>query len=310
MRRVVYTVTLNPSIDVTIWTDGLDDDAVNHVLDERREAGGKGINVSRVLNDFGVDTVCLALAGGENRVEFSRFLQEDNLRFELLETRGAVRENITLRHADTTVKINRQGQPLSRILLGALMALLRARVHNNDIVVFAGSLPENMQIQDYIELILSVKSLGALVVVDNDCLTLDDYRRITPWLIKPNIHELQRIMGQTLTTDDEILKAVKSLQALGIHNVLCTLGARGMVLVSANGVYRANAPQVQVKSTVGAGDSSLGGFIVGTVKNYTPAECVRMASACGVSCATQDGTAVATKSGAAQWADQITVETL
>ena len=307
MNRAVYTVTLNPSIDVTLWTDGLDADAVNHVEKEKREAGGKGINVSRVLHSFGVDNLCIALAGGENRHEFAGFLQHDELRFDILEVDGAVRENLTLRYADKTVKINRRGQSLSQILLGALMAYLGARVRAGDVVVFAGSLPENLAVQDYIELILCAKSAGALVALDTDCLSLADYGRIKPWLIKPNIHELQHIVGKPLTKANAADEA-KALLSVGVEQVLLTLGADGMVLLAENGTVVADAPQVKVKSTVGAGDSALAGFIVGFVKGHPAAECVRLASACGTSCAQCDGTGVATKDAAMACLPSITVE--
>lgn len=307
MKKTVYTVTLNPSIDVTLWTDGIDGDAVNHVLQERREAGGKGINVSRVLHAFGVDNLCIALTGGENRHEFSSFLQRDELRFELLETLGGVRENLTLRYADKTVKINRPGQPLSRLLLSALMACLRSRIREGDIVVFAGSLPENMKIQEYIELVMSTKNAGALVALDTDCLTIADYQRIGPWLIKPNIHELQHIVGQALPTDEAKITAARRLLAAGVENVLLTLGGDGMLLVNEQTVLRATTPQTQVKSTVGAGDSALAGFIIGTVKEYTPSACVQLAAACGTACAKQDGTGVAGKETAGAILPVVTV---
>ncbi len=291
---MVYTVTLNPSIDVTLWTDDLDRDAVNHVIDERREAGGKGINVSRVLRSFGVDNLCVALAGTENFKEFTEFLQREQLRFELMEVGGAVRENLTIRFADQTVKVNRRGQPLSLLFIGALMAYLETHIHDGDIVVFAGSLPDSMHVQDYIELMLAAKNAGAKVVVDSDCLTVAGYERVRPWLIKPNIHELQHIVGEPLGDRAAVASAADTLHAAGVENVLVTLGGDGMLLFNGNRVLHAASPRIEVKSTVGAGDSSLAGFIVGNEKGYSLADCVRLACACGTACAMQDGTGVAT----------------
>lgn len=295
---MVYTVTLNPSIDVTLWTDDLDRDAVNHVIDERREAGGKGINVSRVLQSFGVDNLCVALAGEENFKEFTGFLQRAQLRFELMEVGGAVRENLTIRYADQTVKVNRRGQKLSLLFVGALMTYLETHIHAGDIVVFAGSLPEGLQVQDYIELMLAAKNAGAKVVVDSDRLTVADYERIRPWLIKPNIHELQHIVGETFSDSEGVERAAVNLRQAGVENVLVTLGGDGMALYNGDNVIRAAAPRIEVKSTVGAGDSSLAGFIIGNEKGYTLTDCVRLACACGTACAMQDGTGVATAEAA------------
>ena len=168
MHRGIVTVTLNPSIDVTLWLDGLDPDRVNRVEDEARQAGGKGINVSRVVRSFGLDSLCLAVAGSDNSREFARFLEDDGLRYEMLHVEGAVRENLTLRTGGQTVKLNRRGPSMTTMMIGALMALIRSHVRPGDIVVFAGSLPEHVDIQDYAELILAVKNAGALVAVDSD----------------------------------------------------------------------------------------------------------------------------------------------
>lgn len=305
---MVYTVTLNPSIDVTLWTDDLDRDAVNHVLDERREAGGKGINVSRVLRSFGVDNVCVALAGEENFSEFTEFLQRAQLRFELMQVGGAVRENLTIRFADQTVKVNRRGQPLSLIFISTLMTYLETHIHTGDIVVFAGSLPDNLRVQDFLELMLSAKNAGAKVVVDSDRLTVADYERVRPWLIKPNIHELQHIVGKTLADRTTIDDAVATLRAAGVENVLLTLGGDGMLLYHQEGVMHAAAPRIEVKSTVGAGDSALAGFIVATEKGKNTADCVRLACACGTACAMQDGTGVATAQTAEMLYDKIEIK--
>ncbi len=305
---MVYTVTLNPSIDVTLWTNDLDRDAVNHVLDERREAGGKGINVSRVLRSFGVDNLCVALAGEENFTEFTEFLQRAQLRFELMRVGGAVRENLTIRFADQTVKVNRRGQPLSLIFVSTLMTYLETHIRPNDIVVFAGSLPDNLHVQDFLELMLSAKSAGARVVVDSDRLTVADYERLRPWLIKPNIHELQHIVGETLDSKEAIDRAVATLRNVGVENVLLTLGGDGMSLYSEDGVVHAAAPRVEVKSTVGAGDSALAGFLVAIEKGQSLKECVRLACACGTACAMQDGTGVATAKTAEPLVDQIEIK--
>ena len=165
MHRSIVTVTLNPSIDVTLWLDGIDPDKANRVLGESREAGGKGINVSRVVRSFGLDSLCLAVAGEDNSREFASFLEQDRLRYELLRVEGAVRENLTLRCDGQTIKLNRKGPALSDMMVGALMALIQSHVRAGDIVVFAGSLPEYMAVQDYVELILAVKNSGVLVAI-------------------------------------------------------------------------------------------------------------------------------------------------
>ena len=143
MHRGIISVTLSPSIDVTLWLDGLRTDEANRVLDETRGVGGKGINVSRVVQSFGLDNLCLAVAGRDNYSEFCHYLEEDGLRYELLQVDGVVRENLTLRFGEETLKVNRKGLSLSTMFIGALMALIQSRMHPGDIVVFGGSLPDS-----------------------------------------------------------------------------------------------------------------------------------------------------------------------
>ena len=310
MHRSIVTVTLNPSIDVTLWLDGIDPDKANRVLGESREAGGKGINVSRVVRSFGLDSLCLAVAGEDNSREFASFLEQDRLRYELLRVEGAVRENLTLRCDGQTIKLNRKGPALSDMMVGALMALIQSHVRAGDIVVFAGSLPEYMAVQDYVELILAVKNSGVLVALDSDQLRLEDYRLIKPWLIKPNIHEVKHIVPLKGATVTDVAAAAAVLHEAGVENAMISLGGNGLCCVSGEGAVYAAVPPVEVKSTVGAGDSSLAGFIVSFVKGGGLADCVRMAAACGTDAAMQDGTTVASKESSAALLDRVKIEEL
>ncbi|MDD2362808.1 MAG: 1-phosphofructokinase family hexose kinase [Oscillospiraceae bacterium] len=308
MSRSIISITLNPSIDITIWTDGLHRDKVNRVTRETREVGGKGINVSRVANSLGQQTLCIGVAGDDNYLEFSGRLEQENLRYEFVKTQGSVRENLTIRSNDQTIKINRKGPPVSAMIIGALMELIKSRVRPGDIVVFAGSLPENVDIKDYIELIIAVKNVGALIAIDSDILTVEDYRVVRPWLIKPNLHELRSIVKLKGDSIDDIIEAVYSLYEVGVENVLVSLGGDGMVHVSNDGILRVSVPKVEVKSTVGAGDSALAGYIVGFIKGRTTEDCVRLAAACGTSSVMLDGTRLTTSAAANDIADKTSIQ--
>lgn len=307
MHRSIISVTLNPSIDVTLWLDGLHPDKANRVLDESREVGGKGINVSRVAHSFGQETLCISVAGQDNCREFAGYLEQEDLRYEFIKVDGAVRENLTLRSDGQTFKLNRKGPSLSAMMIGALMALIQSRVRPGDIVVFAGSLPENVSVEDYVELILAVKKVGVLIALDSDVLTREDYRRIAPWLIKPNIHELRHIIEVKGPSINDITAAAQTLHEDGVENTMVSLGGNGLLCVSDGRVVRAEVPKVEVKSTVGAGDSTLAGFMVGFIKGYSLEECVRLAAACGTASAMRDGTLLATKETANALLDNIKI---
>lgn len=205
---------------------------------------------------------------------------------------------------------------MSTMMVGALMALIQSRMKPGDIVAFGGSLPENITPQDYLELILAVKNAGALVAVDTDLFTLEQYRRISPWLIKPNIHELRHVVEVPGTTITDVVSAARRLADAGVENVLVSLGGNGLVCVSRDTedgpgeTIRAMVPKVEVKSTVGAGDSTLAGYIVGFVKGKSQLECCRLAAACGTASAMKDGTDVADKASAAALLPQIQAEVM
>jgi 1-phosphofructokinase family hexose kinase len=293
MDRSIITVTLNPSIDVTLWTDGLDIDNVNRVVRENREAGGKGINVSRVAKSFGAPTICISVAGRENCREFSDLLDSERLEYRLIEIEDAIRENLTIRHGGYTLKINRKGPAAPPTVIDELCSLIQSCIRPGDIAVFAGSIPENIPVEDYIKLILQVKDLGALIAIDSDFLGLEHYARLSPWLIKPNIHELRRIVEPGGESVDDIANAAYELCKNGVENVLVSLGANGLIYLSERTAIRASVPKVEVKSTVGAGDSALAGFAVAFLDNKDIMECVRLAAACGTACVMREGTGLA-----------------
>lgn len=307
-RKGIITVTLNPSVDVTLWLDGMHPDKANRVLRETREVGGKGINVSRVVRAFGLESLCVTVAGEDNSRELVSFLEADGLHYEPGAGGRCGARKPDPAHRWATIKINRKGPALSDMMFNALMALIRSRLHPGDIVVFAGSLPENVALQDYVELILAVRNAGALVALDSDLLSLEDYARIRPWAIKPNIHELKNIVPVDGTTITDVAAAALRLREVGVENVLVSLGGNGLLSVSEEGVLRAVVPPVEVKSTVGAGDSLLGGFVVGTVKEMPYAERVRLAAACGTASVMLDGTAVADKAEAMAVMENVRVE--
>lgn len=308
MHRGIVSITLNPSIDVTLRTDGLHYERTNRVLEETHGVGGKGINVSRVVQEFGQKSLCISVAGKENCREFAGYLDREKLQYELIRIEGAVRENLTLRCNGQTIKVNRKGPPMSVMMMNALMELVKSRVNAGDIVVFAGSLPENVSVRHYIELILAVKSIGALIAVDSDMLTLEDYKIISPWLIKPNIHELGNILNVNCDSIDDVTRAADLLCENGVQNVLVSLGEDGMVFTSKTEKIRAVVPKVEVKSAVGAGDSSLAGFIVGFVKGYDVKECVRLAAACGTASAMKEGTILTDRLSAEKIAREIILD--
>ena len=311
MKHTIVTVTLNPSIDVTLWVDGLDDDRVNRVQDELRQAGGKGVNVARVTGKFGVRTRCIVMAGRENATELQNYLSSEDFLCELLPVDGAVRENLTLRCGTNTVKINRQGPTLCSKMGAVLPAWLEGRLDANCVAVFAGSLPAGISVGQYGDMMVAAKKVGARVAVDTDVFTLADYARVSPWLIKPNMHEMAKLSGLPCDTPAQALAAARAVrEQTKITHVLVSMGAFGLVYCGEEGAFLVKAPQVKVKSTVGAGDSLLAGFLVGICKEKPLDECLSLAVACGSDCACQEGTLLADRQSALTLQEQVVFESV
>lgn len=306
--RDIITVTLNPSIDVTLVTDGLDSNKVNRVISEHREPGGKGINVSTVLRAFEVDSLCLCLAGRSNADELSGYLEKAGIWKAFIEIDGAVRENITVCAGEQSLKINRVGPEFSTAYINEVKSFLHEHVKTDDIVIFAGSLLKNMSTEQFIDIILSAKSHGALVTLDCDCLTLEQYRQISPWLIKPNIIELRHIFPGLGNSISDVAAAARELVKAGVTHVLVSMGKDGLVYAWAGGINHIITPDVPVKSTVGAGDSTLAGFIIGNVRGQDPVECAKLAVACGTATATLEGTQLTGQAMAEEFLKQIRVQ--
>ena len=308
MKHDIVTITLNPSIDVTLWVDGLDGDRVNRVQKELRQAGGKGVNVARVTGDFGLHTRCVVVAGRDNAEELQSYLMDENLMCEILRVDGAVRENLTLRCDGETIKINRQGPELYSKMGTVLSAWLSERICTDSVVVFAGSLPSGISVRQYAEMMMAAKTAGARVAVDTTALKLADYVRVSPWLIKPNVYELAELADSPCDTPEQTLATARMVrERTGIAHVLVSMGSKGLLYCGEGGEYYVQNPAVEVKSTVGAGDSLLAGFIAGVCKELPLTDALRQAVACGSDCVRHDGTALATRRTMQELLSQVTV---
>ena len=278
----VVTITLNPSIDVTLCLDALDPDDVNRAKEQRELSAGKGVNVSRALHAMNVPTHVLGFAGKENVLSYERSLQAAEIPCTLVRTKGAVRRNITLCLADgTSYKINTAGSPVDRRNIHDLYAAISGVLTREDFCVLSGSLPPDFGKDDFFDLLNHISAWGARLVLDVDFLALADLARIHPWLIKPNVHELRRMTGAGLE-GSELCRAAQAAQAVGVDIVLLTMGENGLIAVTEEATYTASVPRVPVCSTVAAGDTTLAGFLAAEMGGLKRAETVHFAAACGV----------------------------
>lgn len=283
---MIYTVTLNPSIDFIVRIDHLETGSVNRMDSDDKFAGGKGINVSRVLKRLGTENTATGFLGGFT----GRFIQEtlvnEGIISNFVNVAEDTRINVKIKSEKET-EINGQGPKITEENLIALEAIL-SKLSDEDTVVFAGSAPSSLGNEIYKELIPLVRNTGAQVVCDFEGQTLLDSLAYNPLLVKPNNHELEEIFKVTLSGLDDVEHYARKILDMGAQNVIISMAGDGALLVTKEAAYFAKPIKGQVKNSVGAGDSMVAGFTGEFVKSKNPIEALKWGVACGTSTAFSD----------------------
>lgn len=276
---MIYTVTLNPSIDYIVRLDAVEVGQVNRMESDDKYAGGKGINVSRILKRLAIDNTVTGFIGGFTGRFIIEELEKEGISTAFVPVSQDTRINVKIK-ADQETEINGAGPVISEKELEALKAQL-AHLTADDVVVFAGSAPSNLGNQVYKELLPIAKEVGAAIVCDFEGQTLLDSLGYQPLLVKPNNHELEAIFDVTLKTLDDIETYARKILEMGAQNALISMAGDGALLVTENDAYFAKPIKGQVKNSVGAGDSMVAGFTGELVKSGDALEALKWGVACG-----------------------------
>ncbi|AXQ78853.1 1-phosphofructokinase [Streptococcus chenjunshii] len=288
---MIYTVTLNPSIDFIVRIDRLELGAVNRMKSDDKFTGGKGINVSRILQRLGHDSIATGFVGGFTGQFIKDGLKSEGIKTEFIEVEEDTRINVKIK-ADRETEINGAGPQISDEKSAELQAVL-ADLSSSDTVVFAGSAPSSLGNAVYKLLIPLAKKAGAQVVCDFEGQTLLDALAYTPLLVKPNNHELADIFGVELDGLADIEKYAHKLLAKGAQNVIVSMAGDGALLVSPEASYFAKPIKGEVKNSVGAGDSMVAGFTGEYVNTGNLLEALKWGVACGTATTFSDDLASA-----------------
>jgi len=293
---MIYTITLNPALDRTIWIKRVRDDVSNRILEEKSFAGGKSIDVSKVLKNLDVESTALGFVGGFAGRELEGRLLNEGIQSDFVRVSGETRTNIIIHEKETGKQLafNARGPEIRPSELMQLVEQLET-LPCADIVAIGGSLPPGISPQIYRKIIGIVKRCQAKVVLDVDGDALRQGILARPDIIKPNIHELSELVGRELESIEEVAAAAREVNQQGVETVLVSMGGRGILLVSGSLEYMASPPAVKVESTIGAGDSSVAGFISGLVKGKDLKECLIYAVAAGTATTLRQGTALCQK---------------
>ena len=267
---MIVTLTLNPSLDRTIEVDRLTRGAVIRAGGAHLDPGGKGVNVSRALLANGVRSRAVLPCGGGDGRELVRLLEEEGVDVLAVPTSGATRSNVTLAEPDGTVtKINEPGATMPPEDLERVAETVLHAAGSADWVVVCGSLPPGVPVDVYAKLGRRFAAAGIRVAVDTSGPALLAAIAAGAVLVKPNREELAEAVGRPLRSLGDVVAAARELRSWGASTVLASLGADGAVLVDDEGVVVGESRLIEPRSTVGAGDSFLAGFLAAGASGET-----------------------------------------
>ena len=290
----IVTVTPSPALDRTLRVDRLDFGAIARVRDVREDPGGKGVNVSRVLNHFGWPTTALGFIAGS----IGRRLEEELRRYgivtDFVPVEGETRVNLTLTDGERELKVNEAGPPIDAVASGVLVDRVRRHARGSPAVVLAGSLPPGAGDGLYGELVEVVRQQGSRPVLDAEGAPLRLGVAAKPFLIKPNLREAEALLGASLSTEEDMCRAARHLGAQGIEVVVISLGGSGALMACRDRVWMAEIPLTKTVSTVGAGDSLLAYLLMALLADTDPALSLRRATAAGLASTSLPGSQLCT----------------
>ena len=291
---MVYTVTFNPAIDYVVHTAEMRLGEVNRSSSEEMYFGGKGINVSIVLNELGTPSIALGFTAGFTGEAIENGIKAMGIKSDFVRLKnGNSRINVKIKAGEET-ELNGQGPHIDDEALEALFVKLD-KLSDGDTLVLAGSIPSSLPSDIYERIMqrLSDRKIRTVVDATNDLLL--NVLKYKPFLIKPNNHELGEMFGVTLSEDEEIERYARKLKDMGAINVLISMAGDGAMLIDENGkCHRCGVCKGKVRNSVGAGDSMVAGFLTGA-QNGDYEYALKLGTAAGGATAFSDGLAVKTK---------------
>lgn len=281
---MIITVTLNPAIDKTVEINNVHINSVNRVSSTRLDAGGKGINVSKIVQSLGGKSKALGFLGGRAGTFIKKYLDEMNIENDFVIVQGETRTNLKIVDPveRTNTDINEMGPQITPEDIEQLEKQMLHSVNDKSIIVFSGSVPPNIEPDIYQKWICQVKEKGGKTILDADGEMMRLGIAAGPYLIKPNIHELERVLGREIKNSDEVISAARSLMKQhGIEIVVVSMGEEGALFLNNQVTILAEGLVVDVKSTVGAGDSMVAALAYAIDNGETFEKAVTLAVAAG-----------------------------
>ena len=284
---MIYTLTLNPSLDYIMKLDDLELGQTNRSYYEKIYPGGKGFNVSTILQRLSIDNTALGFVGGFTGKQIEDMLKDRGIDFHLCHlTHGVSRINVKIKGKEET-EINANGPDISSLDLEHLFDQIKT-MNNGDYLIMAGSVPSSLPQDIYSQIIERLKDKDIEFIIDTNKNLLLNVLIYKPFLIKPNLAELEELFHVKINTREEIIDYANKLRDKGAKNVLVSLGKDGAILVTEEHVYLSNVANGKLINSVGSGDSMVAGFVAGYTQARDYEWALKLASACGGATAFSD----------------------
>lgn len=288
---MIMTVTLNPAIDKTVEIDNFKVGTVNRISSMRLDAGGKGINVSKIVKLLGGRSKAFGILAGNNGQYIKNYMDSCGIENDFVFVDGETRTNIKVidKLKSTNTDINESGPDTTAEEMELLEEKIFSMADGDTILVFSGSTPSSVPADIYKRMILKAKNYGIRSIMDCDGELLRQGIEAGPYLIKPNIYELEKLTGRSLPNMEEIIDAAKGIQKYGVDIVVVSHGEKGALFIDREDIIHAEGLKVDVKSTVGAGDSMVAALAYALDLNYPFEKAVVLAAASAAAKVTTSG---------------------
>lgn len=280
---MILTITLNPSIDIRYNISHFELGNVHRAEMCEKTAGGKGLNVARVIQKIGCDVLTTGLLGGKLGEDLAEKLDKQNIKNDFEKIKGETRNCINILHDNMSSEVLESGPVITSDEWESFKKKFSDLTKTCKFISASGSLPAGLSAESYCELIKIAKDNQCKFFLDTSGDSLKQSLKAAPFFIKPNSEELEKLTGKTINSVDDAVKEAIKINKAGVEFVAVTLGADGAILVSKDKIYTAKIPKIKVLNTVGCGDSFVAGFVSGISQNLSASEAFRLAVACSMS---------------------------
>ncbi|WP_291560540.1 MULTISPECIES: 1-phosphofructokinase [unclassified Clostridium] len=287
----MITITLNPSIDRRYNIERFEKGKVFRTNDFQYTPGGKGLNVAKVIKTFNEPVIATGFLGGRSGSYIKEKLDEMNIRHKFVSIDGETRSCLAIiSDYGSQTEILESGPLISQTDMQRFYKLYEELIGESEVVCISGSMPKNMDIETYKNLIETANKEGKKILLDTSGEALKKGMEARPYLIKPNKEELENLIGNVISTEEDIIKGVSPIIKEGINIVAVSLGREGCLVFNDNYMYRVRTPVVKAVNPVGSGDAMIAGFAVSLKRNYEFENMLKLAAACGTANALEEET--------------------